>query len=118
MKPYLFLLAFLMLFYASSAQKATEGRVRKYAVEFPYMEITKTIPVIKKKISTISGVSISGYCPTVKTIFFSSTDESYFNLLIAFKELELVYYIRPTEKDVAYCQEVGDVEIEIDSPNH
>ncbi|HQF27266.1 MAG TPA: hypothetical protein PLD36_01550 [Bacteroidia bacterium] len=93
-------------------------RVRKYAVEFPYAEITKTIPVLKKKISSISGVSISGYCPTVKTVFFSSTDESYFNLLIAFKELELVYYIRPSDKDVAYCQDMGDVEYESSSQNH
>lgn len=107
-----------MLFYASAAQKTEGVRVRKYAVEFPYAEITKTIPVLKKKISNISGVSISGYCPTVKTIYFSSTDESYFNLLIAFKELELVYYIRPSGKDVAYCQDMSDVDVESSTLNH
>jgi hypothetical protein len=118
MKPYLLLLSFIMLFFASTAQKTEVMRVRKYTVEFPYAEITKTIPVIKKKISSISGVSISGYCPTVKTVYFSSTDESYFNLLIAFKELELVYYIRPSDKDVAYCQDMSDVEYESSPQNH
>jgi hypothetical protein len=96
-----------MLFSVSKAQKAVESRVQKYVVEFPYVEIPKALPVIKKKISNIPGVSISGYCATLRAIFFTSTDESYFNLLIAFKEMDLVYYIRSNDKETAYCEEVG-----------
>jgi hypothetical protein len=107
MKPYLILLTFLLLFTVSMAQKTVNSRVQKYVVEFPYVEIPKALPEIKKKISTIPGVSISGYCSTVKAVFFTSTDDSYFNLLIAFKEMDLVYYIRNNVKETAYCEEVG-----------
>ena len=109
MKQYLFLVSFLMLFSVSQAQKKAEKSAHKYAVTFPYLDIKKELPVIKKKISNIPGVSISGYCPAVKAVFFTSSDESYFNMLIALKETELVYYIRPGEKESAYCEELGEI---------
>lgn len=109
MKYYLFLFSFILLYSVSQAQKKAESQMRKYAVTFPYVDIKKDLPVIKKKISSIPGVSLSGYCPTVKAVFFTSSDESYFNMLIALKEIELVYYIRPGEKESAYCEELGEI---------
>jgi hypothetical protein len=68
--------------------------VKDLVVELPKADLHKTIPVLKFKLRQLEGVSFEGYCDSRKLLFIKTKEESYFNVLMLLKEINLIYYIK------------------------
>lgn len=67
-------------------------------IEVPALNEAHVLSDLKRKFTGFEGANLIGCCPNQRWIFIRTTEASFFNALIAIKELDLVYYIR---KEVA-----------------
>ena len=63
-------------------------------LEIPRADLYKILPLLKTKFKEINGVDFEGYCDSRKLLFVKANEEAFFNVLMAIKELNLVYYIK------------------------
>ncbi len=99
MKPLCLLFTILLGFLTSfnvRAQEISESNTTKndLVLEIPRADLYKVLPLLKTKFKQINGVSFEGYCDSRKLLFVKANEEAFFNVLMAIKELNLVYYIK------------------------
>jgi hypothetical protein len=92
-------------------KSATVGSL---VISLPKAELRTAMPQIVKRFMKVPHVIVDGYCEKQNLVFFKTDNQSFFEVLIGLKELDLVYYIRKDVTDALLksCNDLSSIETE------
>jgi hypothetical protein len=97
--------------------QATQGKsdkVRALVISLPKADFQTVMPQLIKRFKKVPHVIIDGYCEKQKLVFFKTDNQTFFDVLICLKELDLIYYIRKDVTDALLksCNDLSSIETE------
>lgn len=105
MKAPLYLIGILILFSTGQLSAQTEARSANagvilqdeptdYILGVPRMNTTKTLPLFKERIKSITGLEFKGFCQSRGLVFFHCNQEQFLAATRILEELGQEYYIK------------------------
>ena len=116
--PFLILMfAYCLYVQNISFGQATQGKsdkVRALVISLPKADFQTVMPQLIKRFKKVPHVIIDGYCEKQKLVFFKTDNQTFFDVLICLKELDLIYYIRKDVTDALLksCNDLSSIETE------
>lgn len=109
--------AYFLSMHNISFGQVTQGKsdvVGSLVISLPKSDFQTVIPQIIKRFKKVPHVIVDGYCEKQNLVFFKTDNQTFFEVLIGLKELDLVYYIRKDVNDslLKSCNDLSSIETE------
>jgi hypothetical protein len=88
--------------------------VGSLVISLPKADLRTKMPQLIKRFKKVPHVIVDGYCEKKNLVFFKTDNQTFFEVLIGLKELDLVYYIRKdiNEELLKSCNDLSNFENE------
>jgi hypothetical protein len=118
-KSHFLILMFACFLYAHNISfgQFTQGKsdeVRSLVISLSKADFQTVIPQVINRFKKVPRVIIDGYCEKQNLVFFKTDNQTFFDVLICLKELDLVYYIRKDVTDALLksCNDLSSIKTE------
>ena len=97
----------LLFFNTQSNAQSRDKKTMELVMEIPKADPVKSLRTLKKKLSTLPQVNVTGFCDSKKLLMLRLNPDQYFNVLVAVDEAGYAYYVK---KDLHIAQVLSTCE--------
>lgn len=114
---HILMFAYFLCMSCISFGQVTVGKnenVGSLVISLPKADLKTAMPQLLKRFMKVPHVIVDGYCERQNLVFFKTDNQTFFEVLIGLKELDLVYYIRKdiTDELLKSCNDLSSIENE------